>query len=140
MKRQHVWKDLTVKPGENPLKDVPGELFDIQLQADIGTAKSFGVKWRGEAVTYFAEKQTLSCLGREAMVTAENGRLTLRILIDRTSIEVFANDGKVSMSSCFLPKPDSTGLECFAEGGDLKTLSITVNELTSAWPAVIRKN
>jgi fructan beta-fructosidase len=137
---QHVWKVLMVKPGANPLKDISGELFDIRLQAEVGGATTFGIKWRGAAVTYGAGKETLNALGREAKVPAVSGGITLRILIDRTSIEVFANDGKVSMSSCYLPKPDSTGLEFFVEGGDLKTLSMTVNELTSAWPAVIRKD
>jgi fructan beta-fructosidase len=138
--KQHVWKDVTIKPGENPLKDVSGELFDIQLQAEVGGATKFGIKWRGGAVTYSAEKETLNCLGREAKVQAANGQITLRILIDRTSIEVFANDGKVSMSSCYLPKPNNLGVEFFSDGGDLKITSMTVCELTSAWPESQRKN
>jgi sucrose-6-phosphate hydrolase SacC (GH32 family) len=105
----------------------------IQLQVDLAGAKEFGVKCRGEAVTYSAGKEALTCLGREAKVDTANGQITLRILVDRTSIEVFANDGKVSMSSCFLPDPGKAGLELFCDGGSPKILSMTVYELKSAW-------
>ncbi|MGD0092853.1 MAG: GH32 C-terminal domain-containing protein [Planctomycetota bacterium] len=131
--KKHAWKDQAVKPGENLLKDVSGDLFDIQLQADLAGAKEFGIKCRGAAVTYSSVKGTLACLGKEARTDAPNGQITLRILVDRTSIEVFANDGKVSMSSCFLAKPEDAGLELFAAGGSPKILSMTVYELKSAW-------
>ena len=85
-------------------------------------------------MTYSAEKKTLSCLGREVPVDAANGQINLRILVDRTSLEVFANDGKVSMSSCFLPEPARMGLELFAAGGSPRILSMTVSELKSIWP------
>jgi sucrose-6-phosphate hydrolase SacC (GH32 family) len=131
--KKHAWKGKTIEPGENFLKDVSGSLFDIQLQVDLAGAKEFGVKCRGEAVTYSAGKEALTCLGREAKVDTANGQITLRILVDRTSIEVFANDGKVSMSSCFLPDPGKAGLELFSDGGSPKILSMTVYELKSAW-------
>ena len=131
--KRHAWKDTIAKPGENLLKDVSGELFDIRLQVDLAGATTFGVTCRGEAVTYSAEKKTLTCLGKKASVDAANGRITLRILVDRTSIEVFANDGKVSMSSCFLPDPGKSGLELFCDGGSPRILSMAVYELKSAW-------
>ncbi len=133
-KRKHAWKNRAVKPGENLLRDVAGELFDIQLRAELAGASELGLKCRGEAVTYSAEKGTLACLGREAMVDISNGQIALRILVDRTSIEVFANDGKVSLSSCFRPGPGKTGLELFSAGGNPRLLSMTVQELKSAWP------
>ncbi len=132
----HSWKDTIIKPGENLLKDVAGELFDIELRADIGSAKSFGIKWRGAAVTYSVENQTLNCLGHKSKVPAADGQITLRILIDRTSTEVFANDGRISVSSCYLPKAQSEGLELFTKGDDLKVRSLTVRELKSTWPVV----
>ena len=132
--KKHAWKDETVKPGENLLKDVYGGLYDIQLQVDLAGAKEFGIKCRGEAVTYSAERKVLSCLGKEAPVEAANGQITLRILVDRTSMEVFANDGKTVMTSCFLAKPDNTGLELFSKDSSPRILSMTVYELTSCWP------
>jgi sucrose-6-phosphate hydrolase SacC (GH32 family) len=67
-------------------------------------------------------------------VDAPNGQITLRILVDRASIEVFLSDGKVSMSSCFLPGPENAGLELFSAGGNPRILALIVYELKSAWP------
>jgi fructan beta-fructosidase len=135
-KRKHTWKNKTLKPNENLLRNIPGELFDIQMQIDLAGTRELGIKCKGEAATYSAEKGTLTCLGMEAKVDAPNGQLTLRILLDRTSMEVFANDGKVSMSSCFLPDQENSGLELFSGGGNPKLLSITVCELKSIWPSI----
>jgi sucrose-6-phosphate hydrolase SacC (GH32 family) len=132
--RKHAWKQRAITPGENLLKDVSGELFDIQLRVELAGAREFGLKCRGEAVTYSAETGALTCLGREARVDAANGQLTLRLLVDRTSLEVFDNNGKVSMSSCFLPGPENAGLELFSVGGSPKIRSMTIYELRSAWP------
>jgi sucrose-6-phosphate hydrolase SacC (GH32 family) len=136
--KKQTWKNLIVRPGENPLQDISGGLFDIQLQANLAGAKEFGLKCGGEPVKYSSDRRTLSCLGKEAPVEAANGCLTLRILVDRTSIEVFAGDGKVAMSSCFLPGPQNTGLELFSLGGSLKIVSMTVHSLKSAWPHFAR--
>ncbi|MGO9108699.1 MAG: glycoside hydrolase family 32 protein [Thermoguttaceae bacterium] len=132
--KEHIWKNKTVRPGENLLKDVSGDLFDIQLQVDLAGAQDFGIKCRGYAVTYSSEKKTLTCLGRTAPVDAVNGQIILRILVDRTSIEVFANDGKVSMSSCCLTDKEKAGLELFSDGPSPKIASMTVYELKSIWP------
>lgn len=131
--KKHEWKDAAVKPGDNLLKGVAGELFDIQMQAAVGDAKALGIRYRGAAVVYSAEKKTLTSLGKEVPVEAIDGRIALRILIDRTSFEVFANDGKVSMSSCYLPNPEKAGLELIAGGESPKILSLTVHELKSIW-------
>ena len=61
-----------------------------------------------------------------------DGRIRLAILLDRTSIEVFGNDGRVPMTTCFLPKPDKS-VEAFARGGAAKIVSLQVYELQSAW-------
>ncbi len=132
--REYLWNDRAMQSGENLLKDVSGELFDIELEVDLAGAREFGIKCRGQAVTYLSEQRTLNCLGRKAAVEAENGRIKLRILIDRTSIEVFANGGKVAVTSFFLPTPDRTGLELFSDGGNPKIASMKVRELMSIWP------
>ena len=63
-----------------------------------------------------------------------NGRLKLRLLIDRTSIEVFGNDGAVVMSSCFLPKGSKPDATLSVTGGHAKVAEFTPFPLKSAWP------
>ena len=130
---KHVWQKTLLRPGENPLKDLSGDLFDVQLQVDVGGVKEFSFKCRGRTEVYCALRKTLNCLGKETLVDATDGRLTLRFLVDRTSVEVFANDGMASMTGWFLPKPGGHALELFADGGIATIESMTVYKLKSAW-------
>jgi sucrose-6-phosphate hydrolase SacC (GH32 family) len=88
---------------------------------------------RGEPVTFSQKQNRLSCLGKSAPVELVNGRLWLQVLVDRTSLEVFANDGRVSMTSCFLPRLKDRSLQLYARGGTARLVSLQLFELRSAW-------
>jgi len=83
-----------------------------------GRASEFGLRMHGQAVTWTQDK--LSCLGRTASVSPVAGVIKLRILLDRTSLEVFANGGQISMSSCLVPVEQNTALELYAKGGEVR--------------------
>ncbi|MDP6544989.1 MAG: glycoside hydrolase family 32 protein [Phycisphaerae bacterium] len=120
-----------LKPGDNPLSKISGDLFDIEMEIEPGKATEFGLRLHKTAIAYARGK--VSCLGASGAVRLIKGKLKLRILIDRTSIEVFANDGELSMSSCFLPKELKTPLELYAKGGEVAIKSLKVRKLKSAW-------
>jgi sucrose-6-phosphate hydrolase SacC (GH32 family) len=88
--RTHTWTNLALKPGENPLATIRGDLFDITAELDVGGASRVGLTIRGEPLRYDARDRTLTCLGKSAALEPANGRLRLRILVDRTSIELLA--------------------------------------------------
>ncbi|HLK58251.1 MAG TPA: glycoside hydrolase family 32 protein [Chthonomonadaceae bacterium] len=127
------WRNHMVQPGENLLKIFSGELWDIQMECELQDATEFGLRVRGEDIRYHVKEQTLTCLGRTAPLAPENGRIKLRILVDRTSLEVFGNEGKISMTSCFVPRLKEKGLELYAIGGNVKVVSMVVSPLRSAW-------
>jgi sucrose-6-phosphate hydrolase SacC (GH32 family) len=123
--------DVTVAPGENPLDGVRGELFDVRMEVEPRGAAEWGLRLFGQSITY--ARGRLSCLGASTNVAPVEGVLKLRVLVDRASIEVFANDGEASLTSWFLPKQPETGLELFAKGGDIRVRSLVVAKLRSAW-------
>lgn len=129
----HRFEELTVNPGDNPLADIPSELLDIRATIDLGSAKAVGFRLHGETVKYDVAEKKLSCLGRPADLEPYEGQIQLQILLDRTSIEIFAADGRVSMTSCFLPQNDKT-IGLFAEGGSAKIVSADIFELRPIWP------
>jgi fructan beta-fructosidase len=131
--KEHKWSNLTLKPGENPLSDITGDLFDIRAEFEPGDASEFGIKVRGAAVNYSARDRQLTCLGRSAALESVANRIRLQILVDRASIEVFGNDGKLSMTSCFLPRQKDKSLATYATGGAVRLASLTVYPLRSAW-------
>ncbi|MHC4201777.1 MAG: GH32 C-terminal domain-containing protein, partial [Planctomycetota bacterium] len=132
--KAHSWSDAALKPGENLLSGLSGELFDIRAEIAPGGASEVGFVLRGERAAYNVAAGEITCLGKTAPLALADGRISLQILLDRTSIEVFGNDGQISMPSCFLPDPADTGLEVYAAGGEARIVSLDVYELRSIWP------
>jgi sucrose-6-phosphate hydrolase SacC (GH32 family) len=129
----HTWTNLVVKPGDNPLTGITGDLFDIRAEIDAGKETEFCFTIRGEKLTYSAKKKELMCRGATAPVEPVNGKISLQILVDRTSIEVFAQEGTHPMTSCFLPEPGNREIAFSVSGEEVKITALTVYELKSAW-------
>lgn len=58
-------------------------------------------------------------------VPARDGRLRLLVSVDGPLLEVLADDGAASISSLFLPVPDGSALEAYAEGPARVTVRAT---------------
>jgi sucrose-6-phosphate hydrolase SacC (GH32 family) len=61
------------------------------------------------------------------------GRIRLQILVDRASIEIFGNDGRVYMPIGVIPPDDNTSLEFFTKGAAVRVNKLDVFELESIW-------
>ena len=131
--KTHEWKDLTLKAGANPLADIKGDLFDVEVEFTPAAGTQTVFDLRGEKVIYDAEKQTLSCGNVRSPLKPLKGAIRLRILLDRTSIEVFANAGRVYIPRCILPKDDNRSLSASCSKGEVKASYLRVHELKSAW-------
>lgn len=133
--REHAWATTDLSAAETPLSGVSGDLYDIILDIAPGEAVEVGLEVKGEPIRYTAADGKLTCLNRSAEVGERRSRLGLRVLVDRTSIEVFADDGRVVMTSCFLPDPHDRSLAIYAIGGAATLHRLQVYELQSAWAA-----
>jgi sucrose-6-phosphate hydrolase SacC (GH32 family) len=75
----------------------------------------------------------LSCLDKTASLSPVDGVIRLELLVDRTSIEIFANDGQVYMPMGVIHPEDNKSVRVLAEGGPVKVESLDVHLLKSAW-------
>jgi fructan beta-fructosidase len=132
--RKHAWKDQALQPGTNLLAGVTGDLFDIRAEFEAGDATSFGFNIRGTPVTYDVKAQELACGKCKAPLKPEGGRIRLRILLDRTSIEVYANGGRIYMPVGAVHPDENRSVETTSAGGSAKVNALEVYELRSAWP------
>ncbi|MBA3937562.1 MAG: GH32 C-terminal domain-containing protein, partial [Planctomycetes bacterium] len=73
--------------------------------------------------------RSLACGGASA-ATADPIR-HVEVLIDRTSIEVFANHGELSLSACYLAADG--GLEAVSSGGSPMIRTLEVFGMQSMW-------
>lgn len=129
----HAWSNIALKPGEDLLAGLTGELFDIRAEVALNGASAVGFKIRGEDVRYDVAEKQLTFLERSGPLVPQDGKIRLHILVDRISIEAFGNNGELSMTSYFLPELDNADIGIYAEGGTATLVSLKVHELKSAW-------
>jgi sucrose-6-phosphate hydrolase SacC (GH32 family) len=69
----------------------------------------------------------------DAALGMVDGRVSIRVLVDRPMLEVCGNDGRVFMTSGRKTPGDLGRVDVFAEGGDARLLELEVHELKSIW-------
>lgn len=116
---------------ENPLGKLAGETYELSLTVEPATAKQVVLDTRGAKLSYDVATQELSFGGSKARVPLVDGKLILRILVDRSSVEAYANDGSVTLSNCFEPATSKPVYRL--SGAGAKVEDLTVWPLTSAW-------
>ena len=131
--KTHTLPPQALAPGQNPLADVKAELLDLNAELAPGDAAECGFVLRGVTIRYDAKKQELSCQDKKAPLKPIDGRVRLRLMVDRTSIDIFGNDGRLYMPMGVLIPADNLALEAYAKGGTARILSLDVYELKSAW-------
>ncbi|WP_377521637.1 glycoside hydrolase family 32 protein [Priestia megaterium] len=125
------------------------DLLEIKAVFDLTNcnAQSVGIRIRGinreeTVLTYHLDKQILKldCSksgkvedGVRNTILRANQELSLRIFLDRSSIEVFANEGQATMTSRIYPTEDRLGIEVFADVEDVKIKELTYWKLKDIW-------
>ncbi|ALC91600.1 glycoside hydrolase [Bacillus sp. FJAT-18017] len=70
---------------------------------------------------------------QETTVTMENGQINLQVLLDTSSIEVFANGGKAVCTSLIFPSQAYRKLTLFSKDGSTHVRDAVLNNLSSIW-------
>jgi fructan beta-fructosidase len=131
---RHARKSLTLAPGTNAFAGLQGDLFDLRAEFSPGHAGEVRFVIRGVPVVYDAAKQELVCRGRRNPLLPVNGKVRLQILVDRTSLEVFGNDGLLYMPMAAGFAPDDYTLALTATDAPVRFSFLEANELKSIWP------
>ncbi|MTT33320.1 sucrose-6-phosphate hydrolase [Terrilactibacillus sp. BCM23-1] len=147
-KKEHTL--LVDKLIEEPLSfDVTDDLLEIEVAFDLEatTAGSFGLKVRcGQTeetvISYDVNENKLSLdrsksgkgvSGVRRVKLPEKNHLSLRIYLDRSSIEVFANEGIATLTSRIYPVEQNQGLSLFQSDGKVKVTHLKAWELEDIW-------
>ncbi|MYC68024.1 MAG: glycoside hydrolase family 32 protein [Acidobacteriia bacterium] len=129
----HLWNDQDVRPGDNPLAELDGDVFEIIAEIEPGQAKQVGFGIRGETLTYSVPDERLTFMESDAFLPMADGRVKLRMIVDRGSVEVYANQGEITFTKLFYPDPSNMDLELFSEGGTARIRAMEAYRLQSIW-------
>ena len=145
--KQKVWTNKLLS--DSYLVEAKHDLIELKLDVDLTNtdSRTVGVKIRGidqeETIIMYETNEQKLVLDVSKSGKNEDGvrrttlkadqQLSLRIFIDRSSIEVFANDGEVSMTSRIYPKEQRLGFELFTENGAAAVMDFTYWNLNDIW-------
>ena len=143
-------------PGD--LEGVCGNCLEMVLEIDPSDAQVLGISVcrspDGEEQTVISYSRDDGCLaldvsrsslspdfvGREAqrapLVLAYGEALKLRVFVDRSIVEVFANSRLCLTKRIYPSRPDSLGVRFFALDGTAAVRTLDVWKMTSIWPVV----
>ncbi|WP_410513499.1 glycoside hydrolase family 32 protein [Paenibacillus sp. BR2-3] len=137
----------------NILKDIKGNTLEIEAEVRTSGAEEFGFRvhgsgHRGIIIGYHSDSEFLfidrtnagetgfhpefSCRHGDDLQPS-NGTVKLRIFVDRSSVEVFANDGCLALTDQVFPDPAHQELELYVRGGSIEVLSMNIYGLRSIW-------
>jgi beta-fructofuranosidase len=145
-------------PQDSPmlLDDVRGNTFELDIILQPITARECGVGLQrspnGEEeslVIYNTEKKTIALDVSKSSKNPDvvdfdspivslklkvDEPLRLRVFVDGSVIEVFANGTRCLIKRVYPSRKDSLGVTLFARGGDAKLVSLDAWELQAVWP------
>jgi len=128
-REKHTLGQTVVKPDGPVSVATSGRLFDIRAEFALGEAKAFGLEIAGEKVSYDVDKASLAGVP----LKPADGIIAMQILVDRPSMEVCGNGGRVCLTRPFRSDAEIREIKAFAEGGPARLKSLEVYELRSAW-------
>ncbi|XKF78952.1 GH32 C-terminal domain-containing protein [Glutamicibacter arilaitensis] len=144
-------QNRTITEGTHPLPaQASGSIAKVDLVFNPGTAKTSGITVHGDGtnstvIGYDSEAKKVYVDRRNsgnvdfhsAFASVEdmpvkvdsNGDVTMRVYLDRSSVEVFAQDGQRTLTDLVFPNEGADQLALFADGGTAKLRSLKVTPL-----------
>lgn len=129
-----------------------GDTIEIEAELAPGAAKEVGFKLRKggneeTAVGFMPSVKEVfvdrTRSGMASFSTEFSGRhkasvrrpdmVKLHIFLDRSSVEVFVNDGEAILTDRIYPSPGSDGIELYSDGGGGSVRSLHIWKLSSIW-------
>lgn len=151
-KEKYSFDGITVSPDTvNPLRDITLDKYEIEAVIDAKTANEFGFVLRAgngqhtdivynsvtEMLTLDRSKSGANPVDRFASgycsQIISDGKIKLHIYVDRSSVELFAQDGLYPFTGLIYPDCNSVGMEFYAKGGNVYIETLNIYTLESIY-------
>lgn len=115
--------------GEIGMRVCEGEGQQVTLSYDISPSNLVLDRRNSGDVGFHEEFPDVA----RAPLESPGKRLRLHVFVDRSSIEVFANDGAAVMTSLIFPDPEKRGIRMFSTAAGGRLVSLQAWSLGSIW-------
>lgn len=143
---QQHWENLPLSEHDQKIQIGKAECLDLQLSICPNDTERISINLRGRTIDLDWKKGTMTVDGVIAPLNRlnqkKNGKtepvIDLRIVLDRLSIEVFAQNGLSQITKCFFPLPDKNKnynvIEFKTNGKNCRLNSMNLWSVDSVWP------
>jgi len=142
--KTHTWKNETLQAGKNLLSDTKSKAFDMTAVFDLSNTTASEINFQIANVTLTYDIKGQQFIGMRSrnlrkdkpkpLKPDDNGMLKIRMLVDWAQLEAFSAGGVFSYSAHIPFTPGDSSLGLSSTGGDVKLVSLTLNEVKSIWP------
>ncbi len=110
------------------------DLYELEITTQASAAIRWSLDLRGANLTIDLVKNELILLDHHVPLGFKDTTRSLRIFGDRTSIEVFVDDGQIYLPMPFIADPAARTISIKAEGGPVALTDGRLHHLRSIWP------
>lgn len=149
-----TFQDVPVSGDGIRHEQLRGAEFELNAELEVGDAEVVGMRVRSgdeeETIVEYDVAGGVLRLDRSrsgrsdfhpefpgriqtAPLELQGGRVSLRILVDRSSIELFADDGRLVLTSRIFPSSRSDDIEIFAKDGSARVTTLDFWPLGTIW-------
>lgn len=131
---ERVWEDRAIE-GEVLLDKEAGDRLEIFADVEVGNATEIRLRvLTTQEIVFEADGSTLSLPGRSPIpIALEDGRLRLRIFVDRSALDVYSEDGLFSECVALDYTPEQKALSVVSAGGEATIRTLRVWKMSSAF-------
>lgn len=154
-------REAPVRVGDRALRDetvslvgegISGTTLELDATFEVGDARTLGLHVRegtrertvvgydAAAGSVFVDRTRAGTAPADAFgvrddapLSPSDGRIRLRVFVDASSVEVFAEEGLRTLTHTLFPAPSSDGVSAFAAGGTARLVELDAWPLRSIW-------
>jgi sucrose-6-phosphate hydrolase len=151
--KQYHFAPYTLTPQQQDAEGLQGDRLEMIVEFSLNdcSASAFGIKVRCSAdgqestvITYGVEQDIVSVarnhsgqgvngIRRAHLNSTAKSHVKFHVFIDRSSLEIFVNDGELVFSNRIYPDPASTGIHVFTQQGSVQINAYDAWELQDIW-------
>lgn len=152
-KRSEKHQDFSVESDLPVPFNMLSPLMEVAVEFENDNASSYGIEIQGAenemtVICYDSGRNVLRvdrtnsgdnsfsesfATVQEAALQLDSGKLKLQIIMDASSAEIFANDGKAAFTSLIFPANPYDKIQLYSNEGKVKVNSLVLTELDSIW-------
>ena len=134
-------------------QNLAGDTFDLESTLELGAAQAVGWKFSSDdrdftLIGYDREKHEIFVdrthsgntgfskdfpARTAAPLNLSGNKLSVRVLVDRSSVEVFADDGRVALTNLIYPPKPVKRVETYSSGGQVGAVEGHLWRLANSW-------